>query len=188
MNANTVLLTNRIARSLWQRFQRTYAVRRNVALGKNVHIGVGTILDAPHRLIVADHVYIGKYCTVECDGQIGRWVMIANHVGIIGRYDHNFRCVGKGIIESPWVGDRNYDGPGTRLDVTIEDDIWVGFGAIILSGVRIGRGAVIGAGSVVTKDVAPYSIVTGNPATERGKRFTAIEIDQHESLLYGGGH
>lgn len=48
--------------------------------------------------------------------------------------------------------------------IVIEDDVWIGSRVIILSGVRVGKGSVIGAGSVVTKDVAPYSIVGGNPA------------------------
>lgn len=46
--------------------------------------------------------------------------------------------------------------------IVLEDDVWIGYGCIILSGVRIGRGAVIGAGSVVTKDVPPYAIFVGN--------------------------
>jgi len=48
--------------------------------------------------------------------------------------------------------------------ITIEDDAWIGAGAIILDGVRIGRGAVVGAGAVVTRDVAPHTVVAGVPA------------------------
>ena len=48
--------------------------------------------------------------------------------------------------------------------VTIEDDVWIGAGAIILPGTTIHKGAVIGAGAVVTKDVPPFSVVVGNPA------------------------
>jgi acetyltransferase-like isoleucine patch superfamily enzyme len=67
----------------------------------------------------------------------------------------------------------------------IEDDVWVGYGAIVLSGVRIGRGAIIAAGSVVTRDVEPYSIVAGNPARSVGSRFNAEEVVSHELALYG---
>lgn len=54
--------------------------------------------------------------------------------------------------------------PIRRGGVRIEDDCWIGAGAIILNGVTIGKGSVVGAGAVVTKDVAPYTIVAGNPA------------------------
>jgi acetyltransferase-like isoleucine patch superfamily enzyme len=50
----------------------------------------------------------------------------------------------------------------------IEDDVWIGFSASIMKGVKIGRGAIIGAGSMVTKDVPPYAIVAGNPAQTIG--------------------
>lgn len=58
--------------------------------------------------------------------------------------------------------------------VRIEDDCWIGAGAIILNGVTIGKGSVVGAGAVVTKDVAPYTIVAGNPA----RKIKDIEIEQ----------
>ena len=50
--------------------------------------------------------------------------------------------------------------------ITIEDDVWIGYGAKILAGVTVGKGAVIGAGAVVTKNVAPYAVVGGIPAKE----------------------
>lgn len=56
-------------------------------------------------------------------------------------------------------------------DLVIEHDVWIGARAIIFSGITIGTGAVIGAGSVVKKDVLPYSVVAGNPAIEKKKRF-----------------
>lgn len=61
-----------------------------------------------------------------------------------------------------------------RGGVRIEDDCWIGAGAIILNGVTIGKGSVVGAGAVVTKDVAPYTIVAGNPA----RKIRDIEIEQ----------
>ena len=53
-------------------------------------------------------------------------------------------------------------------DIVIDDDAWIGAGAIILPGIHIGKGAIVGAGSIVTHDVKPYSIVAGNPAREIG--------------------
>lgn len=158
-----------------------FAVRGKVQFGKNLHVGPGTIIWAPHQLIIGDDVYIGKHCTVEVDGRIGGQVMIANNVGLIGRHDHDFRRIGKSIRESPWVGDKER---GRIEQILIKEDVWIGYGAIILSGVEIGRGAIIAAGAVVTHDVAPYSIVGGNPAVAIGKRFSEGEINAHERLLY----
>ncbi|WP_262230549.1 DapH/DapD/GlmU-related protein [Stenotrophomonas maltophilia] len=70
--------------------------------------------------------------------------------------------------------------------LVIEDDVWVGFGAIVLSGVRIGRGSIIAAGAVVTKDVEPYSIVGGNPARKISQRLPDASIPEHEELIAGG--
>jgi maltose O-acetyltransferase len=55
-------------------------------------------------------------------------------------------------------------GYGPAREVVIEDDVWIGTNAIILPGVRLGKGSIVAAGAVVTKDVPPYAIVGGNPA------------------------
>ncbi len=75
--------------------------------------------------------------------------------------------------------------PEDDQDVIIDDDVWVGSGAIILKGVRVGRGSIIAAGAVVNKDVPPYSIVGGVPARKIGTRFGNVEtILKHEASLY----
>jgi acetyltransferase-like isoleucine patch superfamily enzyme len=167
----------------WQSIYRAYGVRKNVRLGKDVHVGIGSILSSCYGLTVGDNTYIGKFCTVQCDGDIGSDVMLGNNVGLIGRYDHDFRCVSKTIRKSPWIGDPDYNGPGKGLKITIGDDVWIGYGAVVLSGVTIGRGAIVAAGSVVTRDVEPYTIVAGNPAQQRGRRFSHEEIAVHERCL-----
>jgi len=160
---------------------RAYSVRRNVSLGRRVHIGIGTTVWAPVQLTIGDDVYIGKRCTIETDGDIGSNVLIANDVGIVGRLDHDYHVVGVPIRRAPWIGDeRQTDHPGRRLSVHIGDDVWVGFGSIILSGVSIGRGAIVAAGSVVTKSVSNYAIVAGNPAHEIGARLAPDQQIAHE--------
>jgi acetyltransferase-like isoleucine patch superfamily enzyme len=170
-------------RRAWQWFYRLYAVRRNVVLGRSVHIGLWSILAAATRLTVGDDVYIGKNCTIEVDGSIGSGVLIANNVGLLGRRDHDYTCVGKRVRHSPWIGDADFDAGIKAKRLVVEDDVWIGFGAIVLSGITVGRGSVVAAGSIVTRDVAPYSIVAGNPARRVGERFNAEEIARHEALL-----
>ncbi len=170
-------------KAVWQTLYRVYGVRAHVKFGKHLHLGIGTILWAPHLLIIGDNVYVGKYCTIECDGSIGNNVLIANQVGLVGRLDHDYHVIGVPVRGAPWIGDRNYSQPSA--EIIIEDDVWIGYGAVVLSGVKIGRGTIIAAGAVVTKDVPPYAIVAGVPALPIGKRFSWDEIKQHEMELYG---
>jgi len=170
-------------RPLWQLLFKTYAIRANVKTGRNLHLGIGSKIAAPRRLVIGNDVHVGKLCTIECDGEIGDDVMIANAVGIIGRFDHDHTAVGVLMRLAPWIGDPDYRGPGSNLRVVIGSDVWIGHGAIVFSGVTIGRGAVIGAGSVVMSDVRPYAIVLGNPARMVGTRFAADVIARHEELV-----
>lgn len=163
---------------------RAYAVRDNVKVGRDVHIGIGTTIEAPHSLSIGSNVYIGKRCTIECDGSIGDNVLIANQVGLIGRYDHDYTTVGVCIRNAPCVGDPAYSGKGAGLKLFVGDDVWIGFGATILTGVTVGRGAIIGAGAVVTTNVPPYSIVVGQPARVIAARFSSSEAVEHERCLY----
>lgn len=162
------------------------APHRNITIGDNTTFGRGTIFWAPNQMSVGDNVYIGKYCTLQADMTIGNNVEIANNVGLIGKYDHDFSKIGKSIKDSPWIGDSDYDFRGKNKQIIIEDDVWIGYGAIIFTGITIHRGAIIAAGSVVTRDVDPYMIVAGNPAHVIGMRFSEEEIIKHEDVLYGG--
>ena len=70
--------------------------------------------------------------------------------------------------------------------VTIEEDVWVGHQSIILTGVRVRRGTIVAAGSMVIRDTEPYSIVAGVPAKKVGDRFTNEQIAVHERKIAGG--
>jgi acetyltransferase-like isoleucine patch superfamily enzyme len=74
--------------------------------------------------------------------------------------------------------------PASKGDVVVGHDVWIGAGATILSGVRVGNGAVIGARAVVAKDVRPYAVVVGNPARETRRRFTDEEIRALEDIAW----
>ena len=72
---------------------------------------------------------------------------------------------------------RGLDGPEWGKEIWIEEDCWIGGNVTILPGVRIGRGVTVGAGSVVTKDVAPFTVVAGNPARFLRKIDTDMDLD-----------
>lgn len=64
----------------------------------------------------------------------------------------------------------------SKGDIIVEDDVWIGYGVILLSGIHIGKGAIIAAGSIVTKDVEPYSIVAGVPANINGLNLAKMRL------------
>lgn len=167
------------------RCQLLLLLKKKVSLGRHSTFGRGTVFYAPHYINIGENVYIGKYCTINADVRIDDDVLIANTVGLIGRYDHDFSCVGKTIKDSPWIGDADYNFKGKNKEIVIERDSWIGYGAVVLTGVRVGRGAIVAAGSVVLEDVPPYSIVAGNPAKVVSMRFTKEQIKQHEEQVGG---
>ncbi len=80
------------------------------------------------------------------------------------------------IFGNGWQGAMNGKSYPTKGDTIVGNDVWIGHKATIMAGVTIGDGAIIAAHSLVTKEVAPYSIVGGNPAKEIRKRFTEDQI------------
>jgi acetyltransferase-like isoleucine patch superfamily enzyme len=157
-----------------KRARDIYLVRlkwRKYTLGKGFHAGRRVVLWAPNELKIGNDCYIGRYSQIECDAEIGHSVIMANMVSFVGRYDHHFRHVGTPTRLSRQIRDTDYDWKGNDIMVTVGDDVWIGYGAIILSGVTIGEGSVIAAGAVVTKNVEPYTVVGGNPAQKICDRF-----------------
>lgn len=143
--------------------------------GSNTHCQFSTTFWSPHKhIILGNNVGIGPRCCFLCDTNIGNKVAIAGNVAFLNSDDHNYDIIGKTMWDS---------GRGDKYKIIVNDDVWIGHGAIILSPVRIGRGAIIAAGSVVTKDVSPYSIVGGSPAKFIKWRFTEEEIIEHERRL-----
>ena len=109
--------------------------RGNLRIGKNSMWNEGCWINARGGIEIGSNVMIGPHCIIQSQ----------NHV---------FEDVTKPISLQGYV----------RMPVTIEDDCWIGAQVIILPGVHIGRGSVVGAGSVVTKNIPPYSVAVGNPA------------------------
>jgi len=119
----------------------------DIEIGDYSGIGINAHLDGAASIIIGNHVMIGPDVVI----------VTANH-----KHDDITRpMMGQGFERAP---------------VIIEDDVWIGWRAIILPGVRIGRSSIIGAGAVVAKDVPPFSIVVGNPARVVKKRDGSLVI------------
>jgi acetyltransferase-like isoleucine patch superfamily enzyme len=113
------------------------------------------------KMEIGEHCVVGAFSCLMAYGhiKIGNYVTIANHCSIFG-FDHVFSDIGTNIMDQ-----------GVKKGaVVIEDDVWIGANSVVLSGVTIGRGSVIGAGSVVTASIEPYSVAVGNPARIIRKR------------------
>jgi chloramphenicol O-acetyltransferase type B len=156
---------------------------RRYSFGKNAYIGRLVYIWAKNKLVIGDNFYIGKFSQIECDAEIGDHVILANRVALVGRYDHHYQQTGFPIRLASQIRDTDYSWKGLNEKVVIEDDVWVGYGSIILSGVKIGTGSIVAAGSLVTHDVEPYSIVGGTPAKKIRNRFdNESDLTEHIRL------
>ncbi len=156
----------------WLMFGLRY---RWVKHGRNTHCQASTRFWSPHKhIVLGNDVGIGYRCLFQSDTEIGNQVLIASDVAFVNSDDHVYRTVGRRMWDS---------GRGDKYMIVVEDDVWIGHGAILLSPARVGRGAIVAAGAVVTRDVPRYGIVGGNPARLIKMRFTEDEIAEHERIL-----
>lgn len=131
-----------------------------------------------HYPVNHERLRIGKFCSIACGAKF--LFNCANHsLRSLSTYTfplfYDEWGLDKADVASAW------DNKG---DIVIGNDVWIGFEAVIMAGVHIGNGAIIGARSVVTKDVAPYTIVGGVPARTIRKRFDDATISRLESLRW----
>jgi acetyltransferase-like isoleucine patch superfamily enzyme len=144
-------------------------VREAIQVGKSSMI-LGELLTFAHAgsIEIGDHCYVGENSRIwSADKiQIGNRVLISHNVNIHDTDGHpiNPQARHKHFLEITTRGHPEINVGIPAASIAIGDDVWVGFNATILKGVSIGEGAIIGACSVVTKDVLPYTIVAGNPA------------------------
>lgn len=154
---------------------------RNYTIGPGFHAGARVRLWAKSKLVIGKQFYIGRDSQIETDCIIGDYVILGNKVGIVGRYDHHYQQTGVPTRMASQIRDKDYNWKGLNDITTIENDVWIGYGAIIMSGVKIGQGSIVAAGSLVSRDVEPYTIYGGVPAKKIKDRFdTAAALSEHQ--------
>ena len=159
---------------------------RKYSIGLHFHAGLGVRLWAKNRIEIDAYFYIGHGSSILSDCIIGKYVMFGNNVAVVGKYDHNFQEVGVPIRLTSQIRDKNYNWKGNSQITIIGDDVWIGHGSIIMSGVHIGSGCIVAAGSVITKDLEPYCIYAGVPAKKIKNRFESLEDENiHIAILAG---
>lgn len=159
--------------SLHTRFWRLFAKH----IGKEVYLLSGVKLYNPANIEIGDYVSI-NYGTAIGGGaalKIGNFVNIGPNC-LITTSEHNFALWDKPMA---WQG-------VTTAPITLEDDVWLGINVVVLPGVTIGRGAIVGANAVVTKDIPPYAIVGGIPAMIIRYRFDEATINKAKAVDFLG--
>lgn len=138
----------------------------NIIAGDYVNIGGGsTIMTTRAKLIIRGHFIAGPNLTI----------ITGDHMPIIGKFLDAVIDSDKDHLDLR----KEFD-----IDVIIEKDVWCGANVTILKGVHIGRGCILAAGAVVTRDMPPYCIAGGIPARPLKSRWSKRQILEHESKLY----
>lgn len=131
--------------------------------GDEISFAGGADIRSPNFFELGHHVSFGKNFTCEVDLRTGSHILVSSNVSIIGR-DHPF--------DDPSV--TIYDAPKNKDSVVeLGDDVFIGFGTIIIGSARIGDGCVVGAGSVVVGDLPAYTVCAGVPAKAIRPRYPA---------------
>lgn len=172
---------NTIDRVIYKYFMMPFKRAMLKKCGKNVIIGKSGDINYKY-VAVGDCVSIGRHARFMCSSRgeirIGNHVMFAPHVFFITG-DHRTDIIGR-YMDSVKNSEKLIE---NDADIIVEDDCWIGANTTILKGVTIGRGSIVAAGSVVTKNIPPYSISAGIPAKVIKFRFNKEQIREHEDIL-----
>ena len=174
-------LRSRLRSLRWlYRFQRSIRCRIGQRRYGLKHVHPTFYIIRPIRvspdLIAGAHSFVNEGCRIWPNVELGRYVMLGPNVAIVGG-DHLFDKPGVPMV---------FSGRAELKKTTIEEDAWLGYGVTVITGVRIGRGAIVAACAVVTKDVPPYEIWGGIPARKIGERFSSSkDRAKHDEMLAG---
>ncbi|MGH2665059.1 MAG: CatB-related O-acetyltransferase [Flavobacterium sp.] len=146
----------------------------------------------PWAIFPMEKVRVGKMSygplDVKCFGNtdesliIGDYVSISSHVIFILGGNHQINTLSNYPLHSKLIGLSPQRDAAVKGPIIVENEVWIGTGAIILSGVTLGKGSIVAAGAVVTKDIPPYAIAGGNPAKVIRYRFDEATVNQLKDL------
>lgn len=167
----------RMAKYGWHKYITVAALKKKMkSCGTDVTIDLHPQI-TPDMLSIGNHVYLGpntRIISTRAQVKIGSHVMFGPGVTVVTG-DHRTDLVGRPMISVTDAEKR----PEDDVDVVIGDDVWVGANAVILKGVTIGTGAIVAAGSVVTKSVPPCAVAAGVPAKVVSMRFSDEDAKAH---------
>lgn len=170
--------------TVWHNLRRWWVTRRLGRMGAEVYVEPNVkFLRHPERIELGSHVILkegARLCPTNPAAHIvvGDWTTIGYHTFIFASHQIS---IGPNCLIAPFcylVDNDHGHARGqlirtqamTAIPIIIDEDVWLGRGVTVLLGVHIGVGAIIGAGSVVTRDVPPYAVAAGNPAKVIGER------------------
>ena len=168
---------------------KKFEYRYNQIMSKSIRLGyrgVGSIFEYPSVIGNPSQVYLHDYSRLQ------RYHKILNYTGKFVMKEYSEAAINLTVVtgnHTPTVGVPQYllapsHVNDHEMDVIVEEDVWLGTNVTLIAGAHIGRGAVVGAGSIVNKDIPPYAIVVGVPARIVGVKFTVGQILEHEQVLY----
>ena len=146
--------------------------------GRNASLGIPADLKNPQNIYLYDFARIGCRSTIMTMGN-SKFIMKRGCLtaeGLVVVTSNHYQRIGE------FLDGGNED--NLYRDIIVEEDVWIGINVILLSGARIGRGAIIGAGAVVREFIPPYAVVIGNPAKVIKFKWEIAKIMEHERLLY----
>jgi galactoside O-acetyltransferase len=176
----------RVLMAAWRRLRTHVSLLRVGRTGPGVSLEDGVLLSSPGRISLGDGASIGRGAALRANTNASPGIRLSAQASLKDGVILNANTGSITIGERSWLGpycviygnggvDIGLDVPmmnqPLRLaPVRIEDDVWIGARCTLLPGITVGRGAIVGAGSVVTRDVAPWAIVGGVPARVVGQR------------------
>lgn len=145
-------------------------------VGRNFLFDPQSVFNSPELFEAGDDVFIGPRAYISAEVRIGSRVMFGPDLTLIGG-DHYFAVRGKSVRFMRPEGDETFE------PVVVEDEAWCGASVIVLGGVTVGMGCVVGAGSVVSKSLPPFTVDVGAPCRPVRRVFRDEVLEEHLTEL-----